>query len=103
MTANSAVNRNLAGVIDNWTNLYLASIGNKDFSMEFQIGKLSEEHQKYNRNTYTHTPTHTYTHIYTHTYKHKQQERLPAAAAAKKRICHINIFKHIKEDLLCVE
>ena len=54
--------------------------------MEFQIGKLSEEHQKYNRNTYTHTPTHTYTHIYTHTYKHKQQERLPAAVAAKKRI-----------------
>lgn len=43
------------------------------------------------------------THTYTHTYKHKQQEKLPAAVAAKKRVCHINIFKHIREDLLCVE
>ena len=75
MTANSAVNRNLAGVIDNWTNLYLASIGSKDFSMEFQIGKLSEEHQKYNRNIYTHTPTHTYTHTYTHTHTNTNSKK----------------------------
>ena len=30
--------------------------------MEFQIGELSDEHQKYKRNTHTHTHTHTYTH-----------------------------------------
>ena len=75
MTANSAVNRNLVGVIDNWTNLYLASIGSKDFSMEFQIGKLSEEHQKYNRNIYTHTHQHTHTHTHTHTHIQTQTAR----------------------------
>ena len=30
--------------------------------MEFQIGELSEENQKYNRNTHTQTP-HTRTHL----------------------------------------
>ena len=35
--------------------------------MEFQIGELSEEHQKYSRNTDTQTQTHTHTHTHTHT------------------------------------
>ena len=49
---------------------YLASICSKDFSMEFQIGKLSEEHQKQNRNTHTHTHTHAHTHTHIHTHAH---------------------------------
>ena len=39
--------------------------------MEFQIGELSEEHQKYSRNTDTQTQTQTHTHTHTHT--HTQQ------------------------------
>ena len=46
--------------------------------MGFQIGELSEEHQKYNRKTQIHTHTHTLTHTYT------QEKRLPPAEAVKK-------------------
>ena len=42
--------------------------------MEFQIGELSEEHQKYNRNT--HTQTHTQT---PHAHTHTKPKRLPVA------------------------
>ena len=52
--------------------------------MEFQIWELSEDHQKYNRNT--HTPT------------ELEQQNL-----IKKGTCHRNIFKHLKVDLSFVE
>ena len=42
--------------------------------MEFQIGELSEEHQKYNRNT--HTQTHTQT---PNARTHTKPKRLPVA------------------------
>ena len=43
--------------------------------MEFQIGELSEEHQKYNRNAQTHTY---------HTHAHTKPKRLPVAQAVEK-------------------
>ena len=46
--------------------------------MEFQVGELSEEHQKYNRNTHTHTHTHTHT---PHALTHAKQKRLLGAQA----------------------
>ena len=42
--------------------------------MEFQIGELSEEHQKYNRNT--HTQIHAQT---PHARTHTKPKRLPGA------------------------
>ena len=45
--------------------------------MKFQIGELSEKHQK-SIETHTHIHTHTHTHTHTH------QKRLPAAEAVKK-------------------
>ena len=48
--------------------------------MEFQIGELSEEHQKYDRNTHANTYTNTHTHSRIDT----QQKKLPAAEAIKK-------------------
>ena len=58
--------------------------------MEFQIGELSEEHQKakYNGSTHTHKHTHkhtqTHTHTHTHTpnaHKYTKPKRLPVAQA----------------------
>ena len=80
----------------------MASICSKDFSSEFQIGKLSEDHQKYNKNTHTHTHTHTHTQN-SHTYTNKVKNRVPAAEAMKKHICHINMFKHLKMYLSFVD
>ena len=53
---------------------YVASICSRYLIMEFQRGELSEEHQKYNRNT--HTQTHTQT---PHAHTHTKPKRLPVA------------------------
>ena len=66
--------------------------------LEFQIEELSEDHQKYNRNTHTHTHTHTHVHIHIQSKKDSQLQKL-----LKKRICHINMFKHLKVYLSFVE
>ena len=46
----------------------MASICSKYFTMEFQIGELSEEHQKY---THTHTHTH---HMHTRAQSQKDSQ-----------------------------
>ena len=53
---------------------YLASVYSRYLIMEFKIRELSEEHQKYNRNT--HTQTHTQT---PHARTHTKPKRLPVA------------------------
>ena len=42
--------------------------------MELQIGELSGEHQKYNRNTHTHTHTHARTHARTHAHTQSRKD-----------------------------
>ena len=49
--------------------------------MEFQIGELSEEHQKYSRNTDTQTPTQTHTHTHTASLHTEKSKRHLAAQA----------------------
>ena len=63
--------------------------------MKFQIGELSEKHQK---SIETHTHTHTQTHTHTHTRKDPQLQKL-----LKKHICHKNMFKHLKVYLYFIE
>ena len=53
---------------------YVASICSRYLIMEFQIVELSEEHQKYNRNTCTQTHTHT-----SHARTYTKPKRLPVA------------------------